>query len=111
MLLQRITNHTIRAFSVKYPSSASLSLFKCSRAGDPLGEGSTELRNKPRKANNNIMSITEDCCKPAPPAVDDAVGKEELVADLPAYVTGSPSASAAVIFISDLFGKQFGCRI
>jgi dienelactone hydrolase len=50
------------------------------------------------------MSITEDCCKPAPPAVDDAVGKEELVADVPAYVTGSHSASAAVIFISDLFG-------
>jgi hypothetical protein len=110
MLLQRITNHTIRAFSAKYPSSASLSLFKCSRAGDPLGEGSTELRNKPKNANN-IMSLTEDCCKPAPPAVDDAVGKEELVADIPAYVTGSPSASAAVLFISDLFGKQFGCRI
>jgi hypothetical protein len=110
MLLQRITNHTIPAFSVKYPSSASLSLFKCNRAGDPLGEGSTELRNKPKNANN-IMSLTEDCCKPAPPAVDDAVGKEELVADIPAYVTGSPSASAAVLFISDLFGKQFGCRI
>jgi hypothetical protein len=71
-----------------------------------LSEGSTELRNKPKKANNDIMSITEDCCKPAPPAVDDAVGKEELVADLPAYVTGSRSASAAVIFISDLFGKN-----
>jgi hypothetical protein len=38
--------------------------------------------------------------------VDDAVGKEELVADLPAYVTGSRSASAAVLFISDLFGKN-----
>jgi hypothetical protein len=111
MRLQRITNHTNRAFSVKYPSSVFLSLFNYSRAGDPSSEGSTELRNKPRQANKNIMSITEDCCKPAPPAVDDAVGKEELVADLPAYVTGSTSASAAVIFISDLFGKQFGCRI
>jgi hypothetical protein len=104
MLLQRITYHAIRAFCVKYPSSASFSLFKCSRTEDPLGEGSTELRNKPKKTNNNIMSLTEDCCKPAPPAVDNAVGKEELVADIHAYVTGSRSASAAVLFISDVFG-------
>jgi hypothetical protein len=48
---------------------------------------------------------SEACCKPAPPAVDNAVGKEETVGGLPAYVTGSWELGAAVILVSDIYGK------
>jgi dienelactone hydrolase len=46
------------------------------------------------------------CCKPAPPAVDNAVGKEETVGGLPAYVTGSWESGAAVILVSDIYGYK-----
>jgi hypothetical protein len=48
---------------------------------------------------------SEACCKPAPPAVDNAVGKEETVGGLPAYVTGSWELGAAVILVSEIYGK------
>jgi hypothetical protein len=53
-----------------------------------------------------MSGLTVDCCKPAPPAVDNATGKEEVFAGLPSYVTGSPSSSAAVLFVTDVFGKS-----
>ena len=49
---------------------------------------------------------TEACCKPAPPAEAEHVGKFETVAGLEAYVTGSRSASAAVVIVSDVFGHK-----
>jgi hypothetical protein len=53
-----------------------------------------------------MSGMSADCCKPAPPAVDNASGKEEVFAGLPSYVTGSPSSSAAVLFVPDVFGKS-----
>jgi dienelactone hydrolase len=49
---------------------------------------------------------SEACCKPAPPAVDNAIGKEETVGGLPAYVTGSWESGAAVILVSDIYGYK-----
>ncbi|CAK9235465.1 unnamed protein product [Sphagnum troendelagicum] len=53
-----------------------------------------------------MSGLSVDCCKPAPPALDNASGKEEVFAGLPSYVTGSPSSSAAVLFATDVFGKS-----
>jgi hypothetical protein len=53
-----------------------------------------------------MSGLSVDCCKPAPPALDNASGKEEVFAGLPSYVTGSPSSSAAVLFVTDVFGKS-----
>ncbi len=53
-----------------------------------------------------MSGLSADCCQPAPPAVDNASGKEEVFAGLPSYVTGSPSSSAAVLFATDVFGKS-----
>ena len=47
---------------------------------------------------------TEACCTPAPPAAPTHVGKEETLAGTRAYVAGSPTASAAVILVCDIFG-------
>jgi dienelactone hydrolase len=47
---------------------------------------------------------TEACCTPAPPATPTHVGREETLGGARAYVTGSPTASASVILISDIFG-------
>ncbi len=52
-----------------------------------------------------MSGLSADCCQPAPPAVDNASGKEEVFAGLPSYVTGS-SSSAAVLFVPDVFGKS-----
>ncbi|KAG0560176.1 hypothetical protein M758_10G155600 [Ceratodon purpureus] len=48
--------------------------------------------------------VTEACCTPAPPAAPTQVGKEEVLAGTKVYITGSASASAAVIMINDVFG-------
>ncbi|CAK9236348.1 unnamed protein product [Sphagnum tenellum] len=53
-----------------------------------------------------MSGLSVDCCKPAPPALDNASGKEEVFAGLPSYVTGSPSSSAAVLFATDVYGKS-----
>jgi hypothetical protein len=53
-----------------------------------------------------MSGLSADCCKPAPPAVDNASGKEEEFAGLSSYVTGSPSSTAVVLFVTDVFGKS-----
>lgn len=49
---------------------------------------------------------TEACCTPAPPATPEYVGKEETLGGTRAYITGPPSASAAVILVCDIFGSD-----
>lgn len=53
-----------------------------------------------------MSGLSADCCKPAPPAVDNASGKEEEFAGLSSYVTGSPSSTAVVLFVTDVFGYK-----
>ncbi|KAH8955497.1 hypothetical protein BDL97_08G142400 [Sphagnum fallax] len=53
-----------------------------------------------------MSGLSADCCQPAPPAVDNASGKEEVFAGLPSYVTGSSSSSAVVLFVPDVFGYK-----
>jgi hypothetical protein len=49
---------------------------------------------------------SRQCCRRCPPVKDKScVGKEENFAGLVSYITGSPSASEAVLFASDIFGN------
>ncbi len=49
---------------------------------------------------------SRQCCRRCPPVKDKTcVGKEENFAGLVSYITGSPSASEAVLFASDIFGN------
>jgi len=53
-----------------------------------------------------LMAVSKACCKPAPPALQINIeGKEESMAGLSVYVVGSFTASAAIILVSDVFGK------
>ena len=47
---------------------------------------------------------TEACCTPAPPATDNSQGREDTLGGLRAYLSGSASATAAVILIPDVMG-------
>jgi dienelactone hydrolase len=47
---------------------------------------------------------TEACCTPAPPAADTSQGREDTLGGLRVYLSGSASATAAVILIPDIFG-------
>jgi len=49
---------------------------------------------------------TEACCTPAPPAAETSQGREDTLGGLRVYLSGSASATAAVILIPDIFGKQ-----
>jgi len=47
---------------------------------------------------------TEACCTPAPPATDTSQGREDTLGGLRVYLSGSASAAAAIILVSDIFG-------
>ena len=50
---------------------------------------------------------TEACCTPAPPATETSQGREDTLGGLRVYLSGSASATAAVILIPDIFGTYF----
>lgn len=44
------------------------------------------------------------CCVPPPPDEYECAGKDDSIAGIPAYLTGSPTSSSAVLFICDIYG-------